>query len=74
MADVLGTFAPKPLVVVTDQEDPLFPIATKTALQQLQKIYAAQGAHDRLALVIGTGGHRFYAEQAWQAARPLFGM
>lgn len=68
MADVLGLFAPKPVVVVAGQDDPIFPIAaTRRAFQDLQRIYAACGAADRCHLVVGNGGHRFYAEDAWPA-------
>jgi hypothetical protein len=31
----------------------------------LSKIYKARGAADRLHLVVGPGGHRFYADAAW---------
>jgi len=73
MADVLGLFAPRPLVVVAGREDPIFPIAaTRKAFKQVQAIYAAAGAADRVALVVGPEGHRFYAEPAWKAARRLF--
>lgn len=75
MADVLGTFAPKPVVIVAGKEDEIFPIAaTRKAFKQLQAIYHAAGAGDRIELVVGAGGHRFYAEQGWKAARRLFGI
>ncbi len=66
MADILGLFAPKPVVVVAGREDPMFPIAaTRCAFRQLQRIYAARGAAQRCHLVVGQGGHRFYADAAW---------
>ncbi len=66
MADVMGLFAPKPVVLVAGREDPLFPIAgTRKAFRDLRRIYAAAGAPDRCHLVVGKGGHRFYADQAW---------
>lgn len=56
----------KPLVIVADSEDPLFPIAaTLRAFRELLKIYAACGAADRCQLVMGNGSHRFYAYDAW---------
>jgi len=74
MADVLGCFAPKPVVVVAGEQDAIFPIAgVRKAYRQLRRIYTAAGAADRLRLVIGDGGHRFYAEPAWRAALPLLG-
>lgn len=66
MADVLGLFAPRPLVVVSGEQDPIFPIGpARRAFRQLQRIYAAHGAGERCQLVVGPGGHRFYAEAAW---------
>ena len=66
MADILGLFAPKPVVIVAGDEDYIFPIeATRLAFTDLQMIYAAAGAEDRCHLVVGGGGHRFYADDAW---------
>ncbi len=66
MADVMGLFAPKPVVIVAGKEDGIFPIrATRRAFRDLKKIYNAYGAGSRCHLVVGTGGHRFYAEDAW---------
>ena len=66
MADVMGLFAPKPVVIVAGREDGIFPIAgTKRAFRRLKRIYAAWGAADRCHLVIGPEGHRFYADLAW---------
>ena len=68
MPDIAGLAAPKPLVIVAGREDPLFPIAaTRRAFRELRKIYAAFGAADRCHLVVGPGGHRFYADAAWPA-------
>ncbi len=66
MADVMGIFAPKPVVIVAGQDDPIFPIAgVRRGFRELRKIYEAQGAGDRCHLVVGPGGHRFYAQEAW---------
>lgn len=66
MADVMGLFAPKPVVLVSGQEDEIFPIgATRSAFEHLKQIYRAAGAEERCRLVEGVGGHRFYAQQAW---------
>ncbi|MEX0774762.1 MAG: alpha/beta hydrolase family protein [Phycisphaeraceae bacterium] len=72
MADVLGLFAPRPVVVVAGKTDPIFPLAgVKRGFKQLQAIYAAAGAADKCKLVIGSQGHRFYAAPAWKAMLPL---
>jgi len=66
MPDVLGLFAPKPVVVVAGKEDTIFPIkAVRSAFRDLKKVYEAAGAGDRCHLIVGDGGHRFYAEEAW---------
>jgi len=66
MSDVLGLFAPKPVVVVAGKDDPIFPIeATQRAFEELKGIYRASAAEDRCHLVVGDGGHRFYAADAW---------
>ena len=66
MADILGLFAPKPVVVVAGETDGIFPIqGVQEAFTQLQRIYKEAGAPDNCRLVIGNGGHRFYADDAW---------
>lgn len=66
MADVMGLFAPKPVVLVAGRDDEIFPIkATRRAFKNLKQIYRASGAEDRCHLVVGKGGHRFYADAAW---------
>jgi dienelactone hydrolase len=74
MADILGCLAPKPVVVVHGHEDEIFPIAaTQAAFSRLREIYAAAGAEGHCRLVIGEGGHRFYAEEAWPVVEELTG-
>lgn len=71
-ADVLGLFAPRPVVAVAGRIDRIFPInGVKRAFADLQKIYRAAGAADRCRLVIGDEGHRFYAQPAWKAMLEL---
>ena len=71
MADVMGLFAPKPLVIVAGAKDDIFPIAaTRKAFRDLRRIYAACGAGERCHLVVGNGGHRFYQEEAWPVLLP----
>lgn len=66
MSDVMGLFAPKPLVLVSGREDTIFPIkGTRKAFRALKKIYESAGAADRCHLVVGPEGHRYYAELAW---------
>ena len=66
MADLMGLFAPKPVVLVSGVDDDIFPInGARKAFRSLQQIYAAAGAPSACHHVIGGGGHRFYAEEAW---------
>ena len=66
MADVMGLFAPRPVVLVAGEHDNIFPIeATRRAFADLKAIYEAAGAGGRCHLVVGSEGHRFYAEEAW---------
>lgn len=66
MSDIMGLFAPKPLVLVAGLEDQIFPIeGARQEFEKLQAIYRAAGAPDRCHLVVGAGGHRFYADDAW---------
>lgn len=66
MSDIMGLFAPKPVVIVAGKDDNIFPIrATRRAFKDLQNIYQASDAADRCHLVVGNGGHRFYADDAW---------
>jgi len=66
MADVMGLFAPRPVVLVAGKDDPIFPVAAvRRAFRHLKRIYTAAGAPDNCHLVVGPEGHRFYADLAW---------
>ena len=66
MSDIMGLFAPKPVVIVAGKDDDIFPIqATRRAFRDLRRIYEACGAAKHCHLVVGSGGHRFYADDAW---------
>jgi len=65
-ADVMGLFAPKPLVVVAGKTDAIFPIkGVRKAFGDLKKIYEAAGAADQVSLAVGSEGHRFYEDIGW---------
>jgi dienelactone hydrolase len=66
MSDVMGLFAPRPVVIVAGRTDPIFPIkGVRAGFRELKRIYRACGAEQRCHLVVGDGGHRFYAGPAW---------
>lgn len=66
MADIMGLFSPKPVVIVAGRDDDIFPIEdTKREFERLKTIYEEAGAGEKCHLVVGDGGHRFYADDAW---------
>ena len=68
MGDMAGLIAPRPLVAVSGMMDPIIPhIGAHKAFREAQRLYAAAGAPDKLKLVVGEYGHRFYADQGWEA-------
>ena len=74
MSDVLGLFAPRKLVVVAGRDDKIFPIdATISSFNELEAIYRAAGAEENCRLVIGEGGHQFYAADAWPVMAEYLG-
>jgi dienelactone hydrolase len=72
MADVVGLYAPRPVVVVAGKEDGIFPLSgARSEFARLKKIYEGLGAGDRCHLVEGNGGHRFYADDAWPVMKKM---
>jgi len=72
LADLAGLIAPRPLIVVHGREDIAFPFSgTRQAFAEIQQIYAAAGAPQNCRLVVGEGGHRFYADLAWPVFREV---
>ncbi len=66
MADVAGLIAPRPLLIVNGEQDPIFPAdATRAAFDATRQIYAAAGAPDACQLYFGDGGHRYYKAPVW---------
>lgn len=71
-SDIAGLIAPRPLVIVCGLEDDIFPIeAAKRAFEKVKKIYRNCNAEDKCRMVIGNGGHRFYADDAWPVMKEL---
>lgn len=72
MADVAGLFAPRPVVIITGEADQSKPIhAVREAFADLKAIYRMAEAEENCHLVVGEGGHRFYAEKAWEKMLPM---
>jgi len=74
MGDLACLIAPRPLVVVAGRQDDIFPIGgVKETFHTIQQVYRLAGVADRCRLVVGEGGHRFYADLAWPVFRELAG-
>ncbi len=67
MDDMAMMIAPRPLIVVNGVHDHLQPFdAAQKAFEKVKEIYRAAGAPDACQMVIGSEGHRFYADLAWE--------
>ena len=72
MGELAGLIPPRKLLVVAGREDGIFPIAgVGKAFNTAREIFSAAGCPDNLDMVIGEGGHRFYAEQSWPVIRRM---
>jgi len=72
--DVVALCAPRPALIVSGTRDHLYPYhLAEACVRGARPVYAAFGAAERLRVVAGEGGHRFYPEVAWQAFRELVG-
>lgn len=66
MPDLALCIAPRPLLIVSGQKDAIFPIdSAKSGFATVQAIYKAAGAAQNCRHIIGSEGHRFYADDAW---------
>ncbi|MBQ8187204.1 MAG: hypothetical protein IJX93_10395 [Clostridia bacterium] len=74
MGDLAAMIAPKKLVVVCGKDDNIFPLGgVKETYGIIESMYESAGASGNTALVIGDGGHRFYADSGWAAMKTLLG-
>lgn len=74
MGELAACIAPRKLIMVSGSEDPIFRIdGAKAAYQIIEKIYEKAGCPDNCTMVIGEGGHRFYADPTWDIFNRLTG-
>jgi len=74
MGELSGLIAPRPLVIVTGGDDDTFPLSgAEKSYEEAVRLYKAAGAPDNVKLVVGNGGHRFYADEAWPVLNALIG-
>ncbi len=72
MGDLAAMIAPKKLVVVCGRDDNIFPLAgVRETFGIIESLYEAAGVPGNCALVVGEGGHRFYADAGWKTMKEL---
>jgi dienelactone hydrolase len=65
-ADLAALVAPRPLLIQSGDEDPLFPVATaREALDRVRAVYELMGAGDRLAHDVFSGEHQWNGPGAY---------
>ena len=73
MYDIAGLIAPRPLLIITGKDDPIFPLSSvEVAFKKVNEIYKVAGAEDLCRLYIGNGGHRYYKQPAWEFIKEVF--
>lgn len=66
MGDLGALIAPRKLLVVCGDKDPIFPLeGVEKSFDLIQKAYAHAGIEDQCRLLVGDGGHQFFPKQAW---------
>lgn len=66
MGDLCALAAPRALIVVSGLEDDIFPIdGAKACIRVGEEAFKAYGREGAILHVVGNGGHRFYADDAW---------
>ena len=66
MGDLAGLIAPRKLIVVCGNQDPIFPLkGVAKSYDIILKLFQVAGAVKNCTLVIGEGSHRFYPENTW---------
>ena len=72
MCDLAGLIAPRGLIIVAGKEDEIFPIgAVKETYGFAKSLFEKADAENKINLVIGNGGHRYYAEEAFGALEAM---
>lgn len=66
MPDIAGLIAPRPLLVESGKNDPIYPVkGTLQALDELRKVYACFGAMDHLDADLFEGVHEWSGRKAY---------
>lgn len=66
MGDIGCLIAPRPVIIVCGEEDPIFPLdGVEMSYRIMHDFYKILGKEDICCLVKGNGGHRPYPDQVW---------
>jgi len=70
MGELACLIAPRPLIIVAGREDHGFLFdGVKSVYSVIEKIYKKAGGECQL--VVGSGGHRFYAKDSWKVFKKM---
>lgn len=66
MYDIAALIAPRPLLIATGSDDPIFPLpGVLEAFERVHASYTSLGIADRIAKDVFKGGHQMASEQAY---------
>jgi hypothetical protein len=72
MGEICQLIAPKKLVVISGDEDKIFPVNGATICAEKAMIaYEAYDARERINHIIASGGHRFYPDEVWKHIKEM---
>ncbi len=67
MGDLAGLIAPRKLIIVAGKNDSIFPLeGVKETFNLAQDLFEKSGNKNNIRLIIGDGGHRYYAKEVFQ--------
>jgi len=73
MGEIACMIAPRPLIVVTGDKDPIFRVeGVRKVYSVIEEIYQKEGAPNNCKLIVGDGEHRFFKHLAWEPFREYF--
>ena len=69
MGEVSALIAPRGLIVVAGENDPIFPIAgVRKVYDTIEQIYKICGVPNKCRLIVNDGGHDFKGDAVWKIA------
>ncbi len=74
MGDLAGLIAPRALIISAGEKDSIFPIdGVKTTYEIAENLFKTADAEDKINIVIGNGGHRYYANLTFEILEKMRG-